>query len=416
MMLRPVSLFIALRYLREHRENQFASFVTVASVLGVAIGVAALIVVLSVMNGFEQELRNRLLGMVGHATVELPAGTDWRAVRADLLAWPGIEAVAPVIELQGMISTGRTLAGITLVGIDPRLEDSVSGISAHLRQGRLQQLAAGSEKLLLGRALALRLGLRAGDPVTLMVPRRRPGEGLRTRLREFRVAGIFELGLQDHDSIRGLLQLDDALALAEQPAARSLRVRASDVFAAPTLVRAWAADWQARAGGQPRVRDWTQDNATYFRAVRIEKLMMTLLLSLIVAVAAFNIVATLVMTVTDKRGGIAILRTLGYPRRMVMTIFALQGLAVGWVGVLLGVAGGLGLASNISRVAPRLEQLFGFQFMPADVYYLTELPADVQAADVIAVALIALLLTAIATLYPAMRAAAVAPAEVLRYE
>ncbi|RMF96350.1 MAG: lipoprotein-releasing ABC transporter permease subunit [Gammaproteobacteria bacterium] len=415
-MLRPVPLFIALRYLREHRENQFASFVTVASVLGVALGVAALIVVLSVMNGFERELRDRLLGMAGHATVTLPAGEDWRAVRADLLNWPGIEAAAPFVELQGMISTGRTLAGITLVGVEPPLENSVSRIEAHLRQGRLQSLRPGSDKLLLGRALALRLGLRVGDPVTLMVPQRRPGVGLRTRLRQFELAGIFELGLQDHDSIRGLIDLDDALALAGESEVRKLRLRAADVFAAPALVRAWAAAWAAASGRQPIIRDWTQDNATYFRAVHMEKLMMTLLLSLIVAVAAFNIVATLVMTVSDKRSGIAILRTLGYPRRTVMGIFALQGLVVGWFGVLLGVAGGLGLAGNISTVAPRLERLFGFQFMPADVYYLTELPAEIQGADVAVIALIALLMTAAATVYPAMRAAAVAPAEVLRYE
>ena len=418
-MIRPVAVFIAWRYLREHRENQFASFVTVASVLGVALGVAALIVVLSVMNGFENELRDRLLSMAGHATVhtDAMAAGDWGPALADLQQWPGIRSAAPYAEREAMLSSGRTLAGAIVVGVDPALEGAVSGVDRHMRSGRLDDLKSGERGMILGRALALQLGVQPGDAITVMVPSKQAGGALRTGLREFRVVGLFELGLRDHDSVRALVHLDDALSLGAQgTAVTGLRVRGDDVFAVPQIIRDWAGSWEQRSGESVRVRDWTQDNATYFRAVRIEKLMMTLLLSLIVAVAAFNIIATLVMVVTDKRAGIAILRTLGFSRRTVMAVFALQGFIVGWFGVLLGVALGVLLARNVDVIAPRLEQWFGFEFMPADVYYVVELPSDLQIADVSWISIIALLMTGLATIYPALRAAAVAPAEVLRYE
>lgn len=416
-MMRPVAAFVALRYLREHRGNSFASFVTLASVLGVALGVAALIVVLSVMNGFEAELRGRLLSMVGHATVTPASRDNWQPALADLREWPGVAAVAPFIEIEAMLSTGRSLSGVVLAGVDPASEDTVSGIAAAMRAGELSELRPGARNMILGRALSLRLGLDIGDAVTVMVPRKQAGGALRTGLREFQVTGVFELGLKDHDGVRALIHMDDAAALADLgDGIDGFKVRGDDVFEAPAAVRAWAASAAARDMGAFAVRDWTQDNATYFRAVRIEKIMMTLLLSLIVAVAAFNIVATLVMTVTDKRGGIAILRTLGYSRRTVMAIFAVQGTVVGWIGVLLGVVLGVLMAVNVNTLAPRLEQFFGFQFMPADVYYLTELPAEVHVADVAWIAVTALVMTALATLYPALRAASIAPAEVLRYE
>lgn len=412
-MMRPVTIFVALRYLREHRENSFASFVTVASVIGVALGVAALIVVLSVMNGFENELRDRLLSMAGHATVE----TSEADVLADLRRWPGITAAAPFVDLEAMLSSGGSLAGGVLSGIDPAAERAMAGLEHHLRAGELDDLVAGSRAMILGRALALRLGVQVGDPVTVMVPGRSSDGRLRTALREFWLAGVFELGLRDHDSVRALVHIEDARRVAgEAGVGGGIRVRTDDVLAAPQIIRAWAGDWAGRTGSSPAVRDWTQDNATYFRAVRIEKLMMTLLLSLIVAVAAFNIVATLVMVVTDKRAGIAILRTLGYSRRSVMSVFAVQGVIVGWFGVLIGVALGVLLALNVDTLAPALERLFGFEFMPAEVYYLTSLPADLRVADVAWIAVIALVMTALATVYPALRAASVAPAEVLRYE
>jgi len=412
-MMRPVPLFVAIRYLRERSGNSFASFVTVASVIGVALGVAALITVLSVMNGFENELRDRLLSMAGHAVVE----SDDPEALADLRTWPGVLRAEPFIDLEAMLSSGGSLAGGVISGVDPAAEGETLGRAAQYSGASPLDLVPGSRDMIMGRALAFRLGLQPGDPVTVMVPGRRADGSLRTSLREFRIAGVFEMGLKDHDSVRTLVHLEDARQLAGDGAGTAgIRLRTDNVFAAPETVRAWARAWTEAGGEVLTVRDWTQDNATYFRAVRIEKLMMTLLLSLIVAVAAFNIVATLVMVVTDKRSGIAILRTLGYSRQMIMTVFLVQGLIVGWLGVLLGVGLGIALTINIDTLAPGLERLFGFEFMPAEVYYLTSLPADLQVSDVTWIAVIALLMTALATVYPALRAAGVAPAEVLRYE
>ncbi len=417
-MMRPVAVFVGLRYLRAQRSNNFASFVSIASVAGVALGVASLIVVLSVMNGFENELRGRLLSLAGDASIE-SAGEPlpWQDIMADLLTIADIEAVAPFIEIEAMISSGRELAGAILTGIDPALENGVSEVSRHMRTGSLDMLRSGEWGIILGRALALRLGVNPGDAVTLMVPHKDIQGGLNTRLRQFIVLGIFELGLRDHDAVRALVHLDDAVVMVGLSESRiGVQIKTSDIFAAPRLVRDWAADWEQRGNIVVKVRDWTQDNATYFRAVRIEKIIMTLLLSLIVGVAVFNIVAMLVMVVTDKRGGIAVLRTLGYSRQVIVQIFAFQGIIVGWIGVLAGITLGIMLATNIDWVAPALEKLFGFEFMPADVYYLTALPSDLRWLDVIWVSLIALLMTALATIYPASRAAGVAPAEVLRYE
>lgn len=414
-MMRPMAAFVGLRYLRAQRANQFASFVSVASVIGVALGVAALIVVLSVMNGFESELRGRLLSLAGHASIE-PAATPlpWRELREDVLGHEGVVAAAPFVEVEVMLSSGRALSGALLTGVLPEYEDGISAVGGHMRVGELRALRAGGRGIILGRALALKLGLQPGDPLTVMAPRKAAGRGLDTVLREFKVVGIFELGLRDHDAVRALVHLQDALVLTGKPNI-GIRVRTVDAFTAPQLVRDWRA---ARDPGAPpvTVHDWTQDNATYFRAVRIEKIMMALLLSLIVGVAVFNIVATLVMTVTDKRSGIAILRTLGFPRRTIVQIFAVQGIVIGWIGVIVGIALGILLATNVDTIAPRLERLFGFEFMPADVYYLTSLPAELQPSDVIWTGVIALLMTTLATLYPAFRASTVAPAEVLRYE
>jgi lipoprotein-releasing system permease protein len=412
-MRRPVAGYVGLRYLRTQRSNQFASFVTVASSVGVALGVASLIVVLSVMNGFEDELRQRLTSITGHAWVTADEGlSDWQSMRASLEHFPGIVSAVPVVELEAVIARGSELSAVVLTGTDAGLEPADSPLRAGMRAGSLADLVAGSRAIILGDALAARIGARVGEPVTVLVPTK-DRHGLQSQLRQFLVRGIFELGVKDHDGTRALISLEDAAAIGGLGArAAAMRVTTSDIFSAPTTIRAWAA-------GQPaaiRVRDWTQDHATYFRAVRIERTMMMVLLSLIVGVATFNIVATLVMIVTDKRGSIAILRTVGFSRADIVRIFAVQGVAVGWFGVLAGAAAGVALARNIDVVAPWLERVFGFQFMPADVYYLTALPSDLHWGDVLAVSLIALLMTALATIYPALRAAAVAPAEVLRYE
>jgi lipoprotein-releasing system permease protein len=411
---RPVAGWIGLRYLRSQRANQFASFVTLASAVGVALGVCALIVVLSVMNGFESELRQRLTSITGHAWVGGKEGLDdWAALLEDLRRFPGVTGVAPVIELEAVIARGAELSGVMLTGTDAGTEPASSPLRAGMREGDLEELVAGSRAVVLGEALAARIGARVGEPVTVLVPTKTRGEGLQSRLRQFTVRGIFELGVKDHDGTRALISLEDAAALGGLGSrVAGLRVTTADIFAAPGIIRAWA----ARYPGGAEVRDWTQDHATYFRAVRLEKTMMMVLLSLIVGVAAFNIVATLVMVVTDKRGSIAILRTLGYSSADVVRIFAVQGIVIGWLGVLGGVAAGVALARNVDAVAPRLESLFGFRFMPGDVYYLTALPSELHWNDVVAVGLVALLMTAAATIYPAVRAAAVAPAEVLRYE
>ncbi len=413
-MRRPVAGFVGLRYLRSQRSNQFASFVTLASAIGVGLGVAALIVVLSVMNGFEDELRLRLTGITGHAWVSAPDGLrDWPAVRADLEGFPGVRSAVPVIELEGVIARGSSLAGAILTGTDPALEAADSPLRAGMRQGSLDLLAGSERGIILGDALAARIGVRVGEQVTVLVPTKSRDRGLQSRLWQFTVEGVFELGVKDHDATRALVSLRDAAALGGLgDGVAGIRVTTQDIFAAPELIRRWASRQQR--GFQ--VRDWTQDHATYFRAVRLEKVMMMVLLSLIVGVAAFNIVATLVMVVTDKRGSIAILRTLGFSQGDIVRIFAVQGIAIGWLGVIGGVAAGIALASNVGTVAPGLEKIFGFQFMPADVYYLTSLPSDLQWADVVGVGVVALVMTAAATVYPAFRAAAVAPAEVLRYE
>jgi len=416
--MRPATVWIALRYLRAQRANQFAGLVALASVIGVALGVAALIVVLSVMNGFENELRSRLVAISGHGAV-LTGRTeaDWRGILADIEAYPGVSSAAPYVELEAMVAVGGELAGAVIEGVDPGRQVPIAGLEGALPPGALAGLEAGSWRALLGRALALRLGVGPGDRIRVLVPVRDEAGSVTSRLRELTVMGVFEVGVRDHDAVRILVNLADAAALAGLgDRVTGVRLQADDIFAAPAVLAGWSARATAEGRDPPATTDWTKDNATYFRAVRIEKAMMTLLLSLIVAVAAFNIVATLVMVVTDKRGGIAILRTLGFTRRAIVGIFALQGVLIGWAGVLAGVAGGALLATNIGSVAPALERFFGFEFMPADVYYLTALPADVEISDLLWVSVIALALTACATLYPALKAAAVAPAEVLRYE
>jgi lipoprotein-releasing system permease protein len=421
-MKKPLLVFIGLRYLRARSANQYVSFVAFASVLGVMLGVAALIVVLSVMNGFENELRDRLLSMSSHASISSRQGIDnSAALAAELTAQPGVEAVAPFIEMEAMLSTGRELGGAILTGIDPAAERVLTSVSEHIVSGSYDSLQSGSANVLLGIGLARQLDVLTGDRITLLVPQRRaPAEAggngsFSSVIRSFTVTGIFEMGLQDHDSVRALIHLDDAADLAGMSGrVGGLRIRVSDIFAAPDIMRSWQID--SVLAENLKVSDWTIENASYFRAVRIEKIMMALLLSLIIGVAAFNIVASLVMVVTEKRAGIAILRTLGCSRRTIIGIFVFQGTVIGWLGCLCGIALGVYLSLNVATLAPALESLFGFQFMPGDVYYLTSLPADLHWADVLGTSITVLVITMLATLYPASRAASVEPSEVLRYE
>jgi len=411
-------LFVGLRYLRASKGSGFVSFVTFASVVGVSLGVATLIVVLSVMNGFEAELRDRLLGLTSHASLLVePIAGEWEPLADQLAAQPGVTGVAPFVEHEVMVTGVDGMSAAIVTGIVPAYEQSVSRVHQAMLLGQMSDLQPASDNIVLGRVLARKLGVAVGDRVGILVPRFLVGgqsEG-GPRLISFVVSGVFELGVQDHDSVRAFVNFQDAARLGGTEQGDSgLRILSQEVFTAPKRVRAAVAEVDPALVAS--VRDWTEQNASYFRAIKIEKLIMALLLSLIIGVAAFNIVATLVMVVNEKRGGIAILRTMGFSRREVIAVFVLQGTLIGWFGAIVGITSGVWLALNIDTVAPALERVLGFQFMPADLYYLTSLPAELQLGDVVGISVTVLLLTSLATIYPALRAASVHPAEVLRYE
>ena len=413
-MINPVELFVGLRYLRAKRRTRFVSFITLISLIGIALGVAALIVILSVMNGFEGELRSRLLSMSAHGFVTGKSGvtSDWRQLVNDVEAEDGVAAAAPVVELEGMIQSGRDLRAVIVHGIDPDYEDRLSGGVINLVEGNLSSLRPESRGIILGRVLAYDLGVRIGDGVVLLIPRPVGDGTMEPVLERFVMSGVFEAGLQDHDSILALVNTRDAaeiLGLGDE--ATAVRFRAHDVMAAPAISKRLA----QRLDGV-RASDWTVENASYFRAIKLEKMMMSLILSLIIGVAAFNIVASLVMVVTDKTNDIAILRTLGMGPNGVVRVFFVQGAVIGWAGVLVGVLLGIVLAINVPVIVPVLEQLFRFQIMPGDVYYVTRIPSELEWADVTVISIAAFLLTSLATLYPARRAALVNPAVALRYE
>ncbi len=415
-MFQPLSLFVGLRYVRARQHTFFVSFITWVSLGGVALGVAALIVVLSVMNGLKGELRERLLALSAHARIvdsRPAASVDDGALAARLRALPGVAGIAPYMDLQALAMHGSDMLPVTLRGIDARREVAVTDLAPLLVAGSLTDLAPGGGKLILGEALAEQLGVMVGDPVTLLVPVASATAPPEPRLRVFTVAGMFSAGIQDHDASLALAAIEDVRAFAPAAVGASgLRLRFTDALATPQYMPAV----RAAAGPGLLVRDWTQDNASYFRAIRIEKTMVALILMLIVGVAAFNIVAMLVMVVTDKRTDIAILRTLGAAPGTVLCIFMMQGLVIGWCGVAAGVTLGVLAARNVASIAPFLERLFSFRFFDADVFYITTLPSQLEAGDVLWIGGAALLLTLAATVYPALRAAATPPAAALRYE
>lgn len=411
----PLPLFIGLRYVRARSTQFFVSFISWISLLGIGVGVAALITIISVMNGFEGELRTRLLSLASHATLtgNREALSRWPDLVVQAQRQPGVAGAAPYIELQALVAHEPELQTAVVRGVDPASEGSVSDIGRAMVQGRLEDLEPNSGRIILGRVLAYQLAVGPGDSVTVMIPvGGASGTELQPRIQRFTVSGIFEVGLQDHDSLLALVHLSDAQALRGSPGVSGLRLRFADVFAAPQLAPGTA----AALGGKFRVRDWTQENASYFRAIRIEKTMMTLILLLIVAVAAFNIVATLVMVVTDKRTDIAILRTIGARPGTIVGVFMTQGVVIGWLGTAIGLLAGITIALNVATLAPFLERTFGFQFMDRDVYYITQIPSDLQSVDVALIGVVAFLLTVLATIYPAVRAARTEPAEALRYE
>ena len=414
-MINPVAFFLSFRYLRAKRRTRFVSFISTISLAGIALGVSALIIILSVMNGFEGELRDRLVSMSAHGqlTGRNLQVDDWRSLHEDIVTELGVVAAAPYIEMEGMIRSGSILNAVFVNGIVPELESAVSGGSINFIEGDFDVLESGMKSIIVGRLLAINLGVRIGDGVILLVPKLNSDGNLEPVLERFIIRGVFESGLQDYDALRVLIHIDDVARLMSLGSSVSaVRFRASDVMTAPAI----ATSLQKRLGSAVRASDWTVENSSYLRAIRLEKMMMSLMLSLIIGVAAFNIIASLVMVVTDKTGDIAILRTLGMEPNDVVSVFFIQGAIIGWLGIVLGVIFGVVFAINVPTIVPWMEQFFHFKIMPGDIYYVTNIPSDIELYDVIVITISAFILTSLATLYPARRAAHVDPSIALRYE
>lgn len=415
-MFRPLPLYIGLRYTRAKRRNHFISFISVTSMLGIALGVTALITVLSVMNGFENELRQRILGMTSHATIaayQKPL-VRWRELAEQAKQHPRVLGSAPYIQKEGMLIHATEVNGSLIRGILPEREPAVSSVGEKMITGRLEDLVPGEFGIILGVDLARILGVMSGDKVTLVTPSANvTPAGVLPRLKRFTVVGLFEVGMYEYDSAMALIHVEDAAKLFRMGNGVSgLRLKLDDMFLAPLVARELA----KTIPGRYQISDWTRYHANFFRAVRTEKTVMFVILLLIVAVAAFNIVSTLVMVVTDKESDIAILRTLGLSPRNVILVFMVQGTVIGFVGTLLGLAGGVGLALNVETIVPAIEQLFNVQFLPADIYYISDLPSELHWDDVLKITGVSFCLSVLATLYPAWRASRTQPAEALRYE
>jgi lipoprotein-releasing system permease protein len=415
----PYELIVGLRYFRARRgsgRNGFVSFIAAVSMLGIALGVAALIVVISVMNGFQEELRNRILSVASHIEIRSIGGSinDWQAIARVVQSNPHVRGSAPFVVGQAMLSANGANRGALVRGIDPGLEDTVADVGKHMRAGLLSNLKPGDFGIVLGSELARALGVRVGDPVVVITPQGTvTPAGTLPRVKSFRLVGVFEIGMYEFDSGLALIDLADAQKLYRTgDSVSGVRLKLDDMFAAPSV----AAELLRTLPVDAEIRDWTLDHANFFRAVAIEKRVMFIILTLIVAVAAFNIVSAQVMVVTDKQADIAILRTLGASPASILTIFVIQGALVGVIGTVIGVIGGVLLALNIDTVVPFIERAFSIQFLDKSVYYISELPSDLQRGDITLIAAIALALALLATLYPSWRAAKVNPAEALRYE
>jgi len=412
----PFELLVGLRYTRAKRRNHFISFISLASMIGIALGVMALIVVLSVMNGFQKEIRARILGVASHIQISGPNEklVNWQAVAAQLPQFADVRASAPYVMGQGLLTFDSNVKGVLIRGILPEQEQKVADIHSHMLAGELTDLRAGEFGIVLGAVLARDLGVGLGDKVTLVTPQGQvTPAGMMPRLKQFRVVGVFRIDMHEYDSGLALIQMNDAQRLFRLgDDVSGLRLKLSDVMLAPKVTHELIRGLKADA----YVADWTQQHANYFRAVQIEKRMMFIILTLIIAVAAFNLVSTLVMTVTDKQADIAILRTLGASPGSIMKIFMVQGALVGFVGTALGVTSGIVVALNIDVIVPAIERLIGTHILSGEVYMITQLPSDLQWADVSSIGIVSLVLSLLATLYPSWRAARINPAEALRYE
>jgi lipoprotein-releasing system permease protein len=409
-------LFVGLRYILSRSGNRFISFISVTSILGLAIGVAVLIIVLSVVNGFEQELRARILSMTSHAAITgMESGLkDWEAARRVALADPEVEDAAPFIEGEGMLVHGERVSGASLRGVLPDAERAVSGIAGKMIAGGLDSLAPGEYGIVLGAALAEALDASVGDRVILAINQGTvTPAGVMPRLRRFTVTGLFEAGMYEYDRGLAFVHLRDAATLYRLgDEVSGLRLRLEDLFLAPRVVR----DVALSLGGNVYVTDWTRQHQNFFRSIALSKRMLFTILLLVIAVAAFNIVSTLVMVVKDKQSDIAILRTMGASPRGIMAIFTVQGTLVGLVGVALGILVGVAVAANTEALVHWLEALLDTRFLAPDVYFISDLPSDIRVSDVFTVAATALVLSVLSTLYPSWRAARTRPAEALRYE
>ena len=415
-MFRPLELFVGLRYTRAKRRNHFISFISLISMVGIALGVMALITVLSVMNGFEREMRERILGMTSHATISgyQQQLNDWELVSKLAEKNQHVLASAPYVRAETMLNNGKMVSGTILRGVLPEYEAKVSEVVDNMVIGELSDLKSGEFGIVLGKELAFTLGVRVGEKVTVVTPQSTvTPAGILPRLKRFTVVGVFEVGMYEYDRGMALVHMNDAARLLRMgDAVSGLRLKLDDMFRAPFIVR----DVAQELPGNYMVSDWTRQHANFFRALRTEKRVMFIIILLIVAVAAFNIVSTLVMVVTDKQSDIAILRTLGALPRSIMAIFMVQGTLIGFVGTTIGVAAGIGLALNVETIVPAIEAAFGLQFLPSDVYYISDVPSDLRWDDVARIAGWSFGLSLIATLYPAWRASRTQPAEALRYE
>lgn len=415
-MFRPWEIYLGLRYTRAKRRNHFISFISAVSMLGITLGIIALIVVLSVMNGFHKEVRERILGMASHATISSVDGglENWQEVMEKAETHANVVGRAPFVEAQGMLVNGQNVSGAVLRGIDPALEGQVSEVTGAMKRGRIEDLRPGEFGIVLGQELAYTLSVGPGDKVTVVTPELNvTPAGLMPRLKRFTVVGVFEVGMSDYDRAMALMHVRDAAKLMRLgDAVSGVRLKLDDMWLAPKIARELA--WSL--GGYYMVSDWTMQHRNFFSALQTEKRMMGIILFLIIAVAAFNIVSALVMVVTDKQSDIAILRTLGASPTSVMWIFIVQGTAIGLIGSILGMILGVILALNVESVVAWIERIFDIQFLDPSIYYISKLPSDIHWPDVWLIGTSAFILSLLATLYPAWRAARIQPAEALRYE